>query len=212
MNPTEEPRPAFTVDFGDALLSHILEASKTAGISKSQLVRQAVEYYLSHNNVVKRTVGKGRELGKKEAVSKLIDTYNNTYYRNATPPRQFFPALYKTYNNAIKGGLTLEEMCDIVKYSEGESLVADGLKKGNKPSLPYLLSSGMIPRILVVVHQKLQKKEKISESDFAEYKYDIVDEHAGSVDFSLRDEFISRVMEAKSRAEIAKVIGEYDNG
>jgi hypothetical protein len=209
VNLSDEPRPAFTVDFGDALLSHILDYSKKAGITKSQLVRLAVEEYLSHNNVVKKAVEKSKKPGKKETVSKLIETYNDTYYGNSSPPRQFFPALYKVYNNAVKGGLSTEDMLNIIRFSPDESLVAEGLKNGRTPSLPYLLSTGMIPRILVVVHSKVAKQERMSESEFIEHKYDVLDEWNHVIAYDKLDMFRDAIMSSKTEADIKKALNEF---
>ena len=210
----DEPRSSFTIDFGGVLHSRLVDAAEECGITKSELVRLAVDEFLtngSYNNVVKRTVEnkEQRKLGKKETVDRVISVYNDTYYQNVTPPRQFYPALYKTYNAATKGGLSLDEICDIVRYSPDESLISDGLRKGSKPSLPYILSAGMIPRILVVVHQKTNKQTKISEAEFQEYKFEMLDEYSPQVEYHLVDEFRDRLMMCKSRKEVEKVIKNY---
>lgn len=206
------PRPSFTIDFGDVLHTRLINVAETLEITKSELVREAVSYFLDnecYNLRSSKNSKKKIRTSKVEEVKRLVDCYNSIFYSDTTPPKQFYPALYKTYNAAVKGGLSTEDMLELIRVAPYEEFVQRGLREGNPPTLPYLLSQGMIPRLLVVLQSKQQKNETLSKGELVEYKYDIIDRYIDDVVYAQRDTFRDEIMAAQSKSEINKVLKVY---
>jgi len=209
----DRQRCVLSIDFGSVLHERVLDISNSLEIPKSELVRSAVEHFLDgeYYHILKNSKEQKNQVKttKREEVYRIVTVYNSVFYGNATPPSQFYPALYKVYNAAVKGGLSTNDMIALIEASPNETFVQQELRAGKTPSLPYLLSQGMIPRLMVCLHDTSAKTEKLSEAEFIEYQYDVLDEYAGRVEYDRLDNFREDVMSAKNKNELKRLLNEY---
>jgi predicted DNA-binding protein len=206
---TDRPH-AFTVDFGSVLHQDLADAAAMLEKPKSELVREAVEQYLKTCNTISlnRKV-KNIKTGREE-VTKVIKVYNDVFFPGTDGPRHFYPAIITTVKQARKGGLSMEDICELIRISPQHSFIKDQVNSGVPPPVSSILSAKMIAALLVLQAKVEEKETTMSANDLVEYKYDMLDKFFDSVLDKDKDSFRESLLACETEKEVEEFLESYD--